>query len=279
MTRMLGCAALAVGMASLVAGGGPAAATTPEPADIVYLDANIVTMDGDQPTAQAVAVSGGGIAAIGTNAEIRRLVGPDTRIVGLDGATVLPGFIDPHSHFLGYAFFTDREHWLDVSSVNLFFKPLPDDPRCKDPTDPQVCFIPVRSQDDVIERITKAARKGKPVYAMSYDPSRLGHGKSCPGPESRVGFECPNFENGKSRATLDAISTESRSTSPASPGTSPTPTRRRCGSSTSAAPGSRTRRPAANRPSTRCRKNLSRRVASWMRTWRSTAIHTSSARY
>ncbi|MGE3295146.1 MAG: amidohydrolase [Geminicoccaceae bacterium] len=208
MRRILGHASLAIGAALLLADGHTAAATTPQPADIVYLGADIATMDQDQPTAKAVAVKGDDILAVGTEAEIRRLIGPDTQTVRLDGATVLPGFIDPHSHFLGYAFFTDAKNWLDVSSVNLFFKPLPGDPRCKDPTDPQVCFIPVRSQDDVIERITKAAKKGKPVYAMSYDPSRLGHGKSCPGPASRVGFECPNFENGNSRATLDAISKE-----------------------------------------------------------------------
>ena len=207
MGRTSGQVSAVAAMALLLASAG-AGATTVQQADVVYVGANVVTMDADQPTAKAVAVKGDDILAVGTNAEIQRHVGPNTRTVRLDGATVLPGFIDPHSHFLGYAFFTDAKNWLDVSSVNLFFKPLPDDPRCKDPTDPQVCFIPVRSQDDVIERITKAAKKGKPVYAMSYDPSRLGHGKSCPGPASRVGFECPNFENGKSRATLDAISTE-----------------------------------------------------------------------
>src|SRR5689334_16505083 len=153
MGRTSGQLSAVAAMAILLAGAG-AGATTVQQADVVYVGANVVTMDADQPTAKAVAVKGDDILAVGTNAEIQRHVGPNTRTIRLDGATVLPGFIDPHSHFLGYAFFTDAKNWLDVSSVNLFFKPLPDDPRCKDPTDPQVCFIPVRSQDDVIERIT-----------------------------------------------------------------------------------------------------------------------------
>ena len=208
MRHSPGRASAVAALALLLAGANSAVATTAQQADVVYVGADVVTMDEDQPTANAVAVKGNDILAVGTRAEIQRHIGPDTRTVRLDGATILPGFIDPHSHFLGYAFFTDAKNWLDVSSVNLFFKPLPGDPRCLDPTDSQACFIPVHSQDDVIERITKAAQKGKPVYAMSYDPSRLGHGRSCPGPVSKVGFECPNFENGNSRATLDAISTE-----------------------------------------------------------------------
>ena len=194
----------------LFAPPGMAKEPPPPVADTVYLGGNVVTMDAAQPRVRAVAVKGGKILAVGSDAKVREHVGPGTKTVRLDGATVLPGFIDPHSHFLGYAFFTDEKHWLDVSSVNLFFKPLPGDPRCKTPDDPQRCFIPVKSQDDVIERITAAARKkgATRVLAMSYDPARLGHGKSCKGPKTNLGFACPNFEDGNARATLDAISTK-----------------------------------------------------------------------
>jgi hypothetical protein len=209
MSRRKSCRKLAAASLLLaVAGGTGAAAAPPTPAETVYLDANVITMDKSEPRARAVAVKNGKILAVGTNAEIQDYVGPDTRTVRLNGATVLPGFIDPHSHFLGYAFFTDEKNWIDVSTMNLFYKPLPGDPECKDPDDPQKCFIPVKSQDDVIDRITAAARKrgATRVLAMSYDPSRLGHGESCKGPATNVGFACPNFENGTARATLDAIS-------------------------------------------------------------------------
>ena len=216
MDRIRALASIAMGIALVLAVPSSARATPPfKIADAVYLDAQVITMDDNQPSAKAVAVGGRNILAVGNNAEIRRYAGPGTRTVRLDGATVLPGFIDPHSHFLGYAFFTDRAHWIDVSNVNLFFKPRPGDARCADPTDPQHCFIPVRSQDDVIDRITKAVhdvkaskKKLQAVYAMSYDPARLGHGKSCPGPETNVGFDCPNFENGHARAALDAIAND-----------------------------------------------------------------------
>ena len=199
--------ALAGLLLSMGAGTGWAASPPPA-ADTVFLDGNVITMDTAKPKARAVAVKNGKILAIGTNAEIQDYVASGTRTVRLDGATVLPGFIDPHSHFLGYAFFTDERNWIDVSTMNLFYKPLPGDPECKDPDDPQKCFIPVKSQDDVVDRITAAARKRgvTRVLAMNYDPSRLGHGESCKGPATNVGFACPNFENGTARATLDAIS-------------------------------------------------------------------------
>ena len=178
-------------------------------ADTVYLNANVVTLDNTRPTAQAVAIKNEKILAVGKNEGIQKFVGPNTRSVDLKGATVLPGFIDNHSHFLGYAGFLNEKYWIDVSSVNVYFKPLPGDPRCTDPTDPQKCFIPVKTQDDVIARIKRAARQpgAKAVYAFNYDASRLGHSKACAGPKTNVGFECPNLQDGHARATLDAIST------------------------------------------------------------------------
>jgi predicted amidohydrolase YtcJ len=180
-------------------------------ADTVYFNADVVTMDTALPRARMIAVKGDTIMDVGRiSGSGWPVVGPSTKLVDLKGATVLPGFIDPHSHFLGYAFLGDIKHFVDVSSVNLYFKPHPDDPRCLDPTDSQRCFIPVRTQDDVIERLTRAAQRrgATAVYAAGYDTARLGHSKDCKGPRTNVGFECPNFENGKARASLDAISTK-----------------------------------------------------------------------
>jgi len=71
-------------------------------ADLVILNARVLTMDPARPRAQAVAVAGGRVLALGLDAQIRPLAGPGARIVDAQGATVLPGFIESHLHlFLG----------------------------------------------------------------------------------------------------------------------------------------------------------------------------------
>lgn len=185
----------------------PAAGTPP---DTIIVDTTIVTMAEAPATAQALAITAGKISAIGTTQQIQALAGPNTQVYKPpQGAAVLPGFIDPHSHMSGVGFYGDTAHWLDVSSTNLLFKPLPTDPACKNRDDPQTCFIPVRNQDDVVARLTKAVSAVDPgsatpyMLAFNYDPSRLGRGQGCSG----LGFQCTTFENGQSRRQLDAIST------------------------------------------------------------------------
>jgi hypothetical protein len=68
-------------------------------ADLVIVNATVRTMDAARPTAEAVAVFGNRIAAVGTNEEIRKLAGPRTRTIDAAGALVLPGFNDAHVHF------------------------------------------------------------------------------------------------------------------------------------------------------------------------------------
>lgn len=180
----------------------------------IYTSGNIITMSDSQPTAQALAVQNGKIVAVGTNSEVLALKGPNTECHDLHGATVMPGFIDPHSHMAGYAFYNDPEHWLDVSAINVLFKPPPHDARCTHPNDPQYCFIPVTCHDEVLQRIRnrltemrKAIAQGasvQPLLAFNYDPSRLGHGSQCLGPNS-LGFECQNFEDGTALQQLDAL--------------------------------------------------------------------------
>lgn len=67
-------------------------------ADSIYLGGPILTMNDAQPSAEAVAVQGGRITAVGSRSDILKLQGPATRVVDLRGKTLLPGFIDPHSH-------------------------------------------------------------------------------------------------------------------------------------------------------------------------------------
>jgi predicted amidohydrolase YtcJ len=80
-------------------------------ADLIITNANVRTMDAKRPTVEAVAVHGNRIVAVGTNAEIARLKGPQTRVVDAKGALVLPGFNDAHVHFLSGGF--------QLSSVDL----------------------------------------------------------------------------------------------------------------------------------------------------------------
>lgn len=71
-------------------------------ADLALYNGKIYTMDAGQPLVSAVAIAGDRFAATGSDAEIRSLIGRGGRAVDLRGATVVPGFIDAHIHFLSY---------------------------------------------------------------------------------------------------------------------------------------------------------------------------------
>src|SRR5215831_18040105 len=70
-------------------------------ASLILVNARVWTENPAQPTAAAVAVEGNRILAVGDNDTIRKLAGPDTRIIDLGGRLLLPGFNDAHVHFLG----------------------------------------------------------------------------------------------------------------------------------------------------------------------------------
>jgi predicted amidohydrolase YtcJ len=67
--------------------------------DLILSNGKIITVDETFSIAQAVAVRGDRIVAVGTNQEINRLAGPNTRRIDLRGKSVMPGFIDNHAHF------------------------------------------------------------------------------------------------------------------------------------------------------------------------------------
>ncbi len=202
--RCLGGIAL-IGWMGCASGGGGAGSH--RLVETIYYNANFVTMDGAHPSAEAVAVLDGTIVAVGSRAEVLARGGRTTRQVDLHGATVFPGFIDTHSHLMGYGIFTDRAHWLDVSNENLLFKPSPGDPRCTTPSDPQLCFIPVTNEDEALGRLAAAVRAApgaaSPVLAFGHDVARLGPSAGC----RSTGFACPNLQDGHALAMLDAIST------------------------------------------------------------------------
>src|SRR5881394_800589 len=70
-------------------------------ADLILLNGNIYTVNQKMAHAEAVAIKGNSIVFVGTNAATIPFKGPNTRVVDLHGATVVPGMTDAHYHFLG----------------------------------------------------------------------------------------------------------------------------------------------------------------------------------
>ncbi|NOX45217.1 MAG: amidohydrolase [Caldiserica bacterium] len=111
-------------------------------ADLVIRGARFPTA----PGADALAVRGGVIQAVGGSSELQGFIGPHTRILDLNGQVVLPGFIDAHTHFVRVGL--ERTLYVDLSDVG--------------------------SLDEALERLRAAARerRGDWVVARGWDESR-----------------------------------------------------------------------------------------------------------
>ena len=103
------------------------------PADLVLANGRVVTVDERTPEARAVAVRGGRIAAVGSEKDIRRFVGPATQVIDLKGALAIPGIIDSHGHFTS----------LGASKMILD-------------------LTKARSWDEIVAMVREAAAKAKP---------------------------------------------------------------------------------------------------------------------
>lgn len=79
----------------------PTPAPQKEMADVIYTNGQILTMEKDQPTAQAIALKGQRILAMGSESEVMAYKNDSTNIVDLNGLTLTPGFIDSHVHRIG----------------------------------------------------------------------------------------------------------------------------------------------------------------------------------
>ncbi|MGD0872393.1 MAG: amidohydrolase [Bryobacteraceae bacterium] len=110
-----------------------AAAAAAQPADLVLRNGKIVTMNGAAPTAQAIAVRGDKIAALGTNADAQKWIGPNTKVIDLKGQLAIPGFIEGHGHFTGIG---EYRQGLDLREA--------------------------RTWDEIVAQVARAAKQAKP---------------------------------------------------------------------------------------------------------------------
>lgn len=86
-------------------------------ADLILYDAKVYTLNRKKPKAQAIAIKGDKIVAVGSNAQILKLKAAKTDVIDLKGKTVLPGFVDCHIHMRSYAKTLEQVELRDVTSV------------------------------------------------------------------------------------------------------------------------------------------------------------------
>jgi predicted amidohydrolase YtcJ len=89
---------------SMLPAQGPAVA----PADVIVVHGRVYTENLQQPWAQAVAIRGAKIVAVGDDPEIEKMRGTGTKVIDAGGKLVLPGFVDCHIHFLDGSFSLGR---------------------------------------------------------------------------------------------------------------------------------------------------------------------------
>lgn len=98
----------------------PSSLPAQPPVDQIFHNANVLVCDPGMQVAEAIAIAGGRIAAVGSDAEILALRTQQTRVENLEGKTLTPGFIDSHLHFVGLGQslqmldLSTAESWQDV---------------------------------------------------------------------------------------------------------------------------------------------------------------------
>ncbi|MEX0281606.1 MAG: amidohydrolase [Arenibacterium sp.] len=86
-------------------------------ADMVFTNASVLTMNDDNPTAEAVAVTRNEITYVGTTAGARALIGEDTEVFDLGGDTLLPGFVSGHDHIVASGWTSRGVSLLGLTSL------------------------------------------------------------------------------------------------------------------------------------------------------------------
>ena len=109
-----GVVGASIAMQALASAQGSGAAGS---ADYIFTNGKVITVDDQFSIAQAVAVRGDRIVTVGTNQEVSRLAGPNTRRIDLRGRSMTPGFIDHHGHYLREgSTFQEEVRWEGVET-------------------------------------------------------------------------------------------------------------------------------------------------------------------
>lgn len=82
------------------------------PADVIFINGRITTLDAGGTEADAVAVESGRFVAVGRRADVEPLAGPDTKVLDLNDRRVIPGLIDAHTHPLETLWL--KNDWVDA---------------------------------------------------------------------------------------------------------------------------------------------------------------------
>ena len=86
-------------------------------ADLILVNGRVLTIDASDGIAQAVAIAGNRIVAVGSTADVERVAAPNARRIDLRGRAVTPGLLDAHAHFSGGG--ADRLFVIDLSYPNV----------------------------------------------------------------------------------------------------------------------------------------------------------------
>jgi predicted amidohydrolase YtcJ len=128
-------------------------------ADKIYTGGEIVTINDKQPSAEALAVKGGKIVAVGSRAAVEKAhKGANTLVVDLAGKSLLPGFIDAHSHYISSLSIANQ--------VNLYAPPAGPG---KDPASIVAALVKYRD--------TNKIPKGQVIQAYGYDENVMPNGR------------------------------------------------------------------------------------------------------
>jgi len=98
-------------------------AASEQTADLALINGRVITVDDNHPEAEAIAISGNEILAVGTTENIQGLIGDGTEVIELDGRLAIPGFIEGHGHFLGVGEtqlqlnLRDVNNWADIVAM------------------------------------------------------------------------------------------------------------------------------------------------------------------
>ena len=115
LQNSLACVGVASSSLSLSSAAFAAPSGT-DRASVIFLDGKVYTLDAGKPWAQAVAVAGDRIVAVGSNADVLALRGPQTKVIDLAGRMLMPGFVESHIHPFVGAFMTSG---VDLQLPNL----------------------------------------------------------------------------------------------------------------------------------------------------------------